>query len=221
MENINLYTKTRGVNRFVGLVRGLESVNYQGMAIDNLKKWIDKSFSLSIGSLQKEFDKLKTKDLKKALEWSEEVNEAVANADGYDKAFPGAKDGLAKLAKEGTVHVVSTANREALESEWTRHGLMEYVEDLYCQDKGKKEDVIASLIEAGTSPENIVMIGDSPGDLKAAELNKAWFYPIIVGNEEKSWDVLREEVVDTMITGDFTQNMQEEYTSMFWSNLEK
>lgn len=220
-EDINLYTKTRGVNRFVGLVMGLESINYQGMNIDNLKNWVDKSSSLSTSSLQKEIDTLNTEDLKKALAWSNEVNEAVANAEGYDKAFPGAKEGLEKLAQEGTVHVVSTANREALESEWTRHGLMEYVENLYCQDKGKKEDVIASLIEAGTSPENIVMIGDSPGDLKAAELNNAWFYPIIVGNEEKSWDLLREEVVDTMIAGNFTTEMQKEYTEMFWSNLEK
>lgn len=218
-EDINLYTKTRGVNRFVGLVMGLESVDYEG--IDNLKRWVDETSSLSNDSLEEEIRKVGTEDLKKALAWSEEVNESVAEAEGFDKPFPGAKEGLKQLADNGTVYVVSSANKEAVESEWSRHGLLEYVEDLYAQDRGKKADVINQLIEQGNSPENIFMIGDSPGDLDAADANNTWFYPIIVGEEEDSWKSLRDEVINQITAGDFDQETQDKLTNAFWSNLEK
>src|SRR5699024_10454804 len=51
-EDINLYSRTRGVNRFVGLVMGLESVGYEG--IDNLTKWVNETSSLSNQSLEEE-----------------------------------------------------------------------------------------------------------------------------------------------------------------------
>lgn len=218
-EDINLYTKTRGVNRFVGLVMGLESVDYKG--VDNLKRWVDETSSLSNDSLEDEIEKVGSDDLKKALAWSEEVNKSVSEAEGFDKPFPGAKEGLKQLADNGTVYVVSSANKEAVESEWSRHGLLEYVEDLYCQDRGKKADVINQLIEQGNSPENIFMIGDSPGDLEAAEANNTWFYPIIVGEEEDSWKTLRDEVISQITADDFDQETQDKYTNAFWSNLEK
>jgi len=217
-EDINLYSTTRGVNRFTGLVMGLESVDYEG--IDNLKKWVDETSQLSNDSLKEEIDKVGTDDLKKALEWSDEVNEGIANAEDFDKPFPGAKEGLAAMADKGTVYVVSSANEEAVQSEWSRHGLLEYVEDLYCQNKGKKEDVIAMLIERGNDPHNIVMIGDSPGDLNAAKQNDSRFYPIIVGKEEESWQELKDETLETMVAGNFTDEDQEKYTNAFWSNLE-
>jgi len=207
------------VARFVGLVMGLESVNYEG--IDNLKRWIDETSNLSNDSLEKEIEEFGSEDLKKALAWSEEVNKSVAEAEGFDKPFPGAKEGLKTLADNGTVYVVSSANKEAVESEWSRHGLLEYVKDLYCQDRGKKADVINMLIEQGNSPENIFMIGDSPGDLKAADVNNTWFYPIIVGSEEASWNTLSNELINQITAGEFGNETQEKYTNAFWSNLEK
>ena len=41
-QNINLYSRTRGVNRFIGLVETLKSIDYSD--IDNLKKYPPLSF---------------------------------------------------------------------------------------------------------------------------------------------------------------------------------
>ena len=58
-EDINLYTTTRGVNRFEGLVLGLQSVNYDGMNVDNLYRWVEETDSLSNDSLEAEIEKHK------------------------------------------------------------------------------------------------------------------------------------------------------------------
>lgn len=218
-ENINLYSRTRGVNRFVGLVMGLESVGYTG--IDALTKWVNETDSLSNQSLEAEIAKNDSEDLRIALEWSNEVNKQVKEAEGHDEAFDGALDGLKKLKELGTVYVVSSANREAVEDEWTRHGLMEYVDDLYCQDRGKKADVIAGFIQEGADASKIMMVGDSPGDLEAAEKNNTAFYPIIVGDEKTSWDTLRTEVADQFVAGNLSEADQEALNKAFWTNLDK
>lgn len=218
-EDINLYSRTRGVNRFVGLVMGLESVGYTG--IDNLTKWVNETSSLSNQSLEEEIAKNDSEDLRLALEWSNEVNKQVKESEGHDKAFEGALEGLKKLKELGTVYVVSSANREAVEDEWQRHGLMEYVDDLYCQDRGKKADVIAGFIKEGSNPANIMMVGDSPGDLEAAEKNDTAFYPIIVGDEKASWDALRTEVAEKFVDGEFSSENQDAVNKAFWTNLDK
>ena len=218
-EDINLYTTTRGVNRFEGLVLGLQSVNYDGMNVDNLYRWVEETDSLSNDSLEAEIEKHGSEDLKLALEWSIAVNDNVATAEGHDEPFEGALDGLAKMADLGTVHVVSSANREAVEDEWTRHGLMNHVDDLYCQDRGKKADVLAGFIADGTDPHHIIMVGDSPGDLEAAEKNGTWFFPIIVGDEKASWDDFRQNVADKFVNGEFTKEDHDQYVEKFWNNL--
>jgi phosphoglycolate phosphatase-like HAD superfamily hydrolase len=219
-EQINLYTKTRGVNRFVGLVMGLESIDYDVINIENLKKWVNETASLSNDSLEVEINKTDSDDLKRALTWSNAVNKNIAEAEGHDEPFPGVIEGLEKMQELGKVYVVSSANREAVEDEWIRHGLMEHVDDLYCQDRGKKADVLAGFIANGTDSENILMVGDSPGDLEAAEQNDTWFFPIIVGDEEASWKELHDNVAEQAVAGNFTQEDQDKYKDQFWSNLE-
>ncbi len=218
-EDINLYTTTRGVNRFEGLMLSLQSVDYDEINVDNLYRWVEESESLSNDALEAEIEKNDSQDLKLALEWSIAVNDNVAKAEGHDKPFPGALDGLAKMAELGDVYVVSSANREAVEDEWERHGLMAHVDDLYCQDRGKKADVLAGFISEGTDAHKILMIGDSPGDLEAAEKNGTWFFPILVGDEEASWEKFRMEIADKFVNGEFTKEDHEYYKEQFWSNL--
>ena len=220
-EDINLYTRTRGVNRFEGLALGLQSVDYDGMNVDNLYRWVEETESLSNDSLEAEIAKHDSEDLKLALEWSVEVNKRVAEEEGHDFPFEGALDGLAKAAELGTVNVVSSANREAVEDEWTRHGLMAHVNDLYCQDRGKKADGLGGFIAEGTKPHEIIMIGDSPGDLEAAEQNDTLFFPIIVGDEKASWEDFINNVADKVVAGEYTKEDQAYYKEKFWNNLDK
>lgn len=218
-DRINLFSRTRGVNRFVGLVMGLEFAGVE--QISSLKKWVDSTDSLSNASLEAELAQNPSPDLQKALDWSNQVNQQIKAYEGDVLAFPGVKVGLAQLQKLGKVYIVSSANKEAVEAEWIEQGLMEHIDDLYCQDRGKKEDVLAQLLRNGYQVERLLMIGDSPGDLAAAEQNNLSFYPILVGQEEKSWINLRERVAPAFIAGDYSAVMQESLKENFWNNLNK
>lgn len=217
-HNINLYSKTRGVNRFVGLLKSLESINYPN--ITNLKNWIQTTDELSNNSLKKEIDKNDYEDLKLTLQWSIEVNEQIPTLEGKDFPFKGVKETLEIMSKYGDIVIVSSANKEAVNSEWKRHNLLNYVKDVYCQDRGKKEDVIKSIVDSGVSPKNIFMIGDSPGDLDAANKNNVWFYPILVGKETESWHLLKTEVLDLIISNKFDNEQQKKYNNLFFNNLD-
>ncbi|VTS21021.1 phosphoglycolate phosphatase [Streptococcus porcinus] len=217
-DRINLFSKTRGVNRFVGLVMGLEFAGVSDIAA--LKNWVETTKSLSNQSLESEIAKEGSQDLIKALQWSNEVNAKIKNYEGQALAFQGAKDALEKLHQVGEVFVVSSANKEAVEEEWKDQGLMSYVTDLYCQDRGKKEDVIAQLITKGYDKSKILMIGDSPGDLAAAEINNVSFYPILVGHEKYSWLTLKEKIADTFISTGLDKIELAQLKEKFWKNLE-
>lgn len=217
-DRVNLFSKTRGVNRFVGLVMGLE---YAGLEnISALKEWVETTNSLSNQSLEEALAKNPSDDLQKALDWSNEVNRQIKAYEGDALAFPGALETLAKCHDLGKVYVVSSANKEAVEEEWQEQGLMAHVDDLYCQDRGKKEDVIAGLIKDGFDPEKIMMVGDSPGDLAAAEQNAVSFYPILVGKEEFSWLNLKDKIADAFVNGNLSHQDKEAFKDAFWKNLE-
>ena len=47
------------------------------------------------------------------------------------------------------------------------------------------------------------MIGDAPGDLKAARENNALFFPVNPGHEEKSWQRFYEEAMHKFLAGEY------------------
>ena len=50
--------------------------------------------------------------------------------------------------------------------------------------------------------EKCLMIGDAPGDQKAAKNNSFLFYPINPGHEEDSWNRFHEEAIDRFLAGE-------------------
>lgn len=212
---INLYSKTRGVNRFVGLVMTLQKVGYVG--IDDLIAWTNETTELSNRSLQKEIAKKQSQDLKNALLWSNQVNDAIENSKDLAKPFANVKEGLTYLHRFGKVIIVSSANKEAVESEWQKHGLLSEVDELYCQDQGKKADIIKRQLKEGFEPKKVLMIGDAPGDLMAAQDNGIYFYPILVNHEAASWKNLA-DVIPSFIKGNY-QAIFEQQQQSFWNNL--
>ncbi|MGT2799354.1 HAD family hydrolase [Streptococcus marmotae] len=216
-NRVNLYSRTRGINRFVGLVEGLKYAGVTG--IESLINWVETTSSLSNSSLEEAIKIDQSKDLVKALEWSLQVNQAIKNYSGPVAAFPGVREVLGLLSKYGKVFVVSSANKEAVEEEWQAQGLLEFVDDLYCQDRGKKEDVIAALVEQGYVQDHILMIGDSPGDLAAATQNGVHFYPILVGKEAASWEGLKQTHSQKLLKNEWTKELEAELVGQFWKNL--
>ena len=84
--------------------------------------------------------------------------------------------------------MVSSANRDAVEEEWGKFGLLEHTDIVLAQDIGSKAACIAEMLKFGYDLDKVVMIGDAPGDCDAAEKNGVWYYPIWVNKETASWD---------------------------------
>ena len=193
---INLYSMTRGINRFKGLSIALAEIDAQYAPIADLadlQAWVDSGAAPSNGALQKAIDETGSPILKKALSWSKAVNESInALPEELKKPFPGAKEGLAAAAQFADVAIVSSANRDAVLEEWTKYGLLDHVDIMLAQDCGSKAHCIAEMLKFGYAPDRVLMVGDAPGDQDAAEKNGVYYYPILVRHEAESWAGLRE-----------------------------
>lgn len=195
-NEINLYSMTRGVNRFKGLAMALTEINRTYCPIEGveeLAQWVQSAPELSNRAVEQAAATAKGPCLAKALAWSQKVNAAIdALPESDKKPFPGAAEGLDAAHAAADVAVVSSANREAVEEEWARCGLLDKVDVVCCQDTGSKADCIAALLGKGYAPDHVVMVGDAPGDQAAAQKNGVWFYPILVRHEAESWAELAE-----------------------------
>ena len=59
------------------------------------------------------------------------------------------------------------------------------------------------------------MIGDAPGDRKAAKVNGALFYPINPGSEEACWQRLHDEALDKFFSGQYEGDYEKELVDAF------
>ena len=193
---INLFSMTRGINRFKGLAMALKEIDSQYKKItgvDALVHWADTAPALSNDAVAKAAADATDPDarqiLQKALSWSKAVNAAIAELDESLKVpYNGAKEGLAAAHLFADVAMVSSANRDAVEEEWGKFGLLEHTDIVLAQDIGSKAHCISKMLEFGYDLDKVLMIGDAPGDCDAAEKNGVHYYPILVNHEKESWD---------------------------------
>ena len=146
--DLNLYTRTRGINRFKGLAETFKIISKEGIEIkdlDSIIKWVETTNELSNNSLRREIEKTDSEGLKMTLAWSLAVNESIENLPQDDEPFEGVKVGLEGISKLADISVVSSANGEALDSEWNRHDLVKYLKALLGQEAGTKQHCIAEL----------------------------------------------------------------------------
>ena len=225
-NDINLFQMTRGINRFKGLAMALSEINEKYtpiVGVEALNKWVETAPALSNDGISKAIQEATDDDaricLQKALLWSYAVNENITKLPEELKIpFPGAKEGLAAAAKFADVAVVSSANRDAVEEEWEKYGLLEHTDIILAQDCGSKAHCIARMMEFGYAADHVLMVGDAPGDCDAAEKNGVWFYPILVNWEEESWTGLREQMLDVFRAGEYGA-YQKEKKQVFIENL--
>ena len=193
---INLFSMTRGINRFKGLAMALKEIDGQYTRItgvDALVHWAETAPALSNDGVAKAAAEATDPDaklvLEKALSWSKAVNAAIVELDEALKIpYEGAKEGLAAAHKFADVAMVSSANRDAVEEEWGKFGLLEHTDIVLAQDIGSKAACIKEMLKFGYDLDKVVMVGDAPGDCDAAEKNGVHYYPILVTHEKESWD---------------------------------
>lgn len=223
-NDINLYTMTRGINRFKGLLLMLEEVNERMQPIDGLeeyRKWVESTSELSNASLKEEIRKRDGICLKNALEWSIVLNEKIAQLDESEKLpFPGALEGLKAAHEAADVAIVSSANLQAILDEWKQHGLLEHTDIVLSQDVGTKAYCIAELLKTGYEKDHVLMVGDAPGDYDAARKNGVLYYPILVSHEKNSWDSLKEEALSHFTSGTYKGSYEDAFIKKFLDNLQ-
>ena len=212
-NTINLYSGTRGITRFKGLAMALTEIDKVYRPIEGvaeLTAWAEHAPELSNQAIAEAAKTAKGPALAKALAWSKKVNAAIdALPESDKKPFPGVAEALAAAHKRADVAIVSSANREAVEEEWTRCGLLPSVDVLCCQDSGSKAACIAQLKAKGYNPAHILMVGDAPGDQAAAGKNGVLFYPILARHEADSWAEFTAKALPALLSGSYGPYGQE------------
>lgn len=218
---INLFSLTRGINRFKGLAMALGEINAQYTPIDGieaLQAWADSAPELSNDAVEKEA--FRHPIFQKALAWSRAVNRSIEALPPEEvKPFEGVKEALAAAHTQADVVVVSSANPEAVRKEWQRFGLLDHVDLICTQEMGSKAYCIRRLAEKGYAPDEILMCGDAPGDEAAAAENRVLYFPILVRHEEESWMQFVSEALPRFLGGAYAGEYQEEQLRRFRDNL--
>ena len=218
-NEINLYSGTRGINRFKGLAMALAEIHAQYTPIDGvglLCAWVKDAPELSNDAIAK-----KTQDhpiFEKALRWSRAVNRSIEALPREDvKPFAYVKEALAAAHAHADVAVVSSANPEAVRDEWKRFRLLEHVDLLCTQEMGSKAYCIGKLAEKGYDA--ILMCGDAPGDEQAARTNGVMYYPILVNREDESWKRFLDEALEKFLQNEYAGAYQQARLAEFSANL--
>lgn len=222
-NEINLFSMTRGINRFKGLVKALREINDKYTEIDDLpalEKWVRTSTELSNDALQRAVRENDSICLRKALAWSEAVNKAVETLPKEKiQPFAGVQEALAKAHEVADVAVVSSANREAVLDEWDKYYLLGHTDVVLTQDAGSKAFCLGALLERGYEPGHVLMCGDAVGDLEAAVKNGIYYFPILVRREDESWKQFVTEGLPHLLEGTFGGRYQQEQIEKFLNNL--
>ena len=220
--DINLYSITRGINRFKGLAMALVEMEKRGChfeGLDEFVAWTNDAKELSNPALLALTQKSDSECVEKALVWSVRTNRAINNLPSEDKPFDNVKAAMDEMCKTADLAAVSSANGEAVEAEWTKHQLKDDCRVLLCQEAGSKAYCINEMIKKGYATDKILMVGDAPGDRDAAVKNGVWYYPILVGKEGYSWKRLLNEAFPKFLNGTFNAEYQAQLMKEFEINL--
>ncbi|MCL2703224.1 MAG: HAD hydrolase-like protein [Defluviitaleaceae bacterium] len=199
---INLYSKTRGINRFPGLAAAMDRMRGLGYDVkpqESLRRWCNQTVKLSAARLKEDAERSGDPELMRALAYSDEVNRLIGENAHSIPVFKNVKSTFDIIKESADIAVVSSANTAAIEREWRENGLLDYICAFYGQESGNKKDCLALL--RGRGYKSVLMVGDAPGDMQAAEAGGCLFYPIIPGDEEKSWICLRDMAFFEFLAG--------------------
>lgn len=212
-NEINLYSSTRGVNRFIGLVEILRRLNGKYLSVteyDILKKWVENAPELSNKCLKEEIQKNDCIILNKALKWSLAVNAEISKLTADDnKPFDGVKECLAFAYDKVDIAVISSANMSAIAEEWNHYDMQQYLGVMTAQEIGTKGECISKMIQKGYDAIHVLMIGDAYPDLDAAKINEVYFYPILADQEKECWAQLKDFYLNEFLSGDFSKHQDE------------
>ena len=222
-EFVNLYSKDRGANRFPALVKAVHylgnrpAVKARGVQMPEmgaLTEWMKRETKLGNATLNAEVARGNT-GLAHIKVWSDAVNKAVEDIVHGVPPFPLVRESLTKLNHHADAMCISQTPADALKREWSEHKIDHFVKMIAGQEMGTKTEHLKFAAAGKYAPSKILMIGDAPGDHKAAKANQALFFPINPGKEEASWERFLGEALDRFFkgtyAGDYEANLIREF----------
>jgi phosphoglycolate phosphatase-like HAD superfamily hydrolase len=233
-EFADLFSKTRGANRHKTAKRIITELlpehpmtKARGFKVPQYPHyfaWVgDPKSLLSNDGLKQAIEKATDPEakieLELALAWSERANWAIEEIVKGMPPFPYVRESLEKMQPMADVIIVSATPGEALIREWEEHGIAKYVEIIAGQEMGTKTQHLGYATKGRYEKNHVLMIGDAPGDMKAAKANDALFYPVNPGNEIESWKRFGDEAFDKFVNGEYAGQYEQKLIAEFDSYL--
>ena len=226
-EFVNLYSKTRGANRFPALSHTLNLLRTRPQVIARrvnvgdtkaLDEWVGRETKLGNATLAAEV-RNGNQGLAQIKTWSDAVNKAIEDIVHDVPPFPLFQESLERINTRADAMVISQTPTDALEREWAEHGIAKSVKMIAGQEMGTKTEHIKYAAAAKYPASKVLMIGDAPGDFKAAKTNGALFYPIVPGQEEVSWKRFHDEALDRFFNGTYAGAYEAQLVKEFDASL--
>ena len=234
-EYYNLFSMDRGCNRFVAISLILKALGSRddviritseedivlpkiGLLDEYISYTGENNLGLGNPSLEAYLDKNPTGLFYyKLLAWSEAVNRTFPHISAKIPPFNGVKKTLAQIAEYADIVVVSKTPYEDLANYWEDQGIDKYVQLIAGQEMGPKgHHIEVARTAGGYADDQILMLGDGNGDLKAVKENKGLFYPITPGREQHMWDNFLDafkRFLDRQYKGKFEEDLLDDFTS--------
>ena len=228
---VNLYSQTRGANRFKALLEAMDvlaqmpKVKAAGVKVPSLpalRAWVQAESTLGHPTLTARIASSsgeEKRELELVMAWSLGVNAFVKDIVKELPPFVGARRTLEALHGKADVLVVSATPAEALEREWSEHGIDKFVHLIAGQEMGSKVEHLTLSAKGKYASDEILMVGDAPGDLKAAQAVGALFFPINPGDEEASWAQLADEGLQRFFTKSYAGEYEAQLIAAFMARL--
>jgi phosphoglycolate phosphatase-like HAD superfamily hydrolase len=222
---VNLYSKTRGCNRFHAiqyfrdLLRARPEVAAAGFKVPELKDldaWIAEETKLGNAALEIKVKASGNPELKRALDWGIDVNRRVEEMVRNMTPIAGVVDALERAKGCADLIVVSQTPLDAIKREWMENDILDYISLVAGQEHGTKTEHIKYATEGkGYDADKVLMVGDAPGDYIAAKSNNALFFPIVPGQEADSWSELLNNGLRKFFKGEYAGKYQKQLLEQF------
>lgn len=212
-DYVNLYSVTRGISRFKAILLNFEAYNSHPVVVQkhlrplptaDLKAFVESGLPLGNPALTEWLAEHPSPYLEKLLQWSQTVNQAIVTSGAEFPAYNGARTALQRMQGRSETGIVSQSPESVLREDWGRQGLLEYVNHVAGQEVGLKVKQLTVLTDGRYPRDRVLMVGDAPGDLEAAQTFGCRFFPILPGQEEHSWQQFNEGIYDAFVNGTYS-----------------
>lgn len=236
-EYYNLFSVDRGCNRFIAIQLTLTTLQNRKDVqqvlrerhvklpdIKPLNEYIayTKENKLGLGNpTLEEYLNQNPLDLSlyKLLGWSEAVNRTFPHISAKIPPFNHVEECLKSIAQHADILIVSKTPYADLANYWEAQGIAKYVQIIAGQEMGSKGHHIEVAKNVGKyKDDQVLMIGDGGGDLKAVKENNGLFYPTSPGQEQEAWDNFP-DAFQRFIKKEYKDEFEEKHLKVFEKSL--